>query len=181
MASAPSRSDPALLAADAQRRQSLHHAEESALPYEAHVVSFDAHEQRTPEYLSAQSQWQDRRPRSEPAGGRPLALFESGAILIYLADKSGLFLPQLSIATVAKPDHEVIRVADEKGAVSQTGSHLAFEPQIQHVVQEANRRPCEGSPTAFRRASVGCPRFSASGCTCSMRNASPARPVMATG
>jgi GSH-dependent disulfide-bond oxidoreductase len=69
--------------------------EETALPYEAHRVNFDANEQKTPEYLSL-------NPNGKiPAildpngpGGRPLALFESGAILIYLADKSGLFLPQ---------------------------------------------------------------------------------------
>jgi GSH-dependent disulfide-bond oxidoreductase len=69
--------------------------EEAALPYEAHLVSFDAGEQRTSEYLSL-------NPNGKiPAildpngpGGRPLALFESGAILIYLADKSGLCLPQ---------------------------------------------------------------------------------------
>ncbi len=68
--------------------------EEAELPYEAHRVSFDANEQKTPEYLSL-------NPNGKiPAildpngpGGRPLALFESGAILIYLAEKSGLFLP----------------------------------------------------------------------------------------
>jgi GST-like protein len=69
--------------------------EETGLPYEPHLVRFDAHEQRSPEFLSL-------NPYGKiPAildpngpGGKPLPLFESGAILIYLADKAGQFLPQ---------------------------------------------------------------------------------------
>ena len=69
--------------------------EETGLPYEPHLVSFETHDQMTPEFLSL-------NPNNKiPAildpngpGGKPLALFESGAILIYLAEKTGLFLPQ---------------------------------------------------------------------------------------
>jgi GSH-dependent disulfide-bond oxidoreductase len=69
--------------------------EETGLPYEPHLVSFDSNDQMSPEFLSL-------NPNNKiPAildpngpGGRPLALFESGAILIYLAEKSGRFLPQ---------------------------------------------------------------------------------------
>ncbi|HUA23306.1 MAG TPA: glutathione S-transferase N-terminal domain-containing protein [Steroidobacteraceae bacterium] len=69
--------------------------EETGLPYEPHRVSFDAHEQMSPEFLSL-------NPNNKiPAiidpngpGGRPLPLFESGAILIYLADKTGQLLPR---------------------------------------------------------------------------------------
>src|SRR5262245_3028375 len=46
------------------------------------------------------------------------------------------FQNALSITTVAKSDHEIIRVTDEEGTVSQTRFHIAFDPQIQHVVQE---------------------------------------------
>jgi GST-like protein len=68
--------------------------EETGLPYEAHKVAFDSNDQMSPEFLSL-------NPNNKiPAiidpngpGGKPLALFESGAILIYLADKSGQFLP----------------------------------------------------------------------------------------
>ena len=67
--------------------------EESGLPYEPHLVRFDSNDQMSPEFLSL-------NPNNKiPAildpngpGGEPLALFESGAILIYLADKSGRFL-----------------------------------------------------------------------------------------
>jgi len=69
--------------------------EEIGLPYEAHLVSFEREEQFSPAFLSL-------NPNNKiPAildphgpGGQPLALFESGAILLYLAEKSGRFLPQ---------------------------------------------------------------------------------------
>jgi GST-like protein len=68
--------------------------EETGLPYEPHLVSFDANEQKSPEFLSLNPN--GKIPAvidPQGPGGRPLALFESGAILIYLADKSGLFMP----------------------------------------------------------------------------------------
>jgi GST-like protein len=68
--------------------------EETGLPYEPHLVRFEANDQSSPEFLSL-------NPYGKiPAiidpngpGAKPLPLFESGAILIYLADKSGQFLP----------------------------------------------------------------------------------------
>ena len=52
MARRTSRPYPALLAADAEWREGLHHARGDRLPYEPHLVSFDANDQLTPEYLS---------------------------------------------------------------------------------------------------------------------------------
>jgi GST-like protein len=68
--------------------------EETGLPYEPHLVSFDTHDQLSPEFLSL-------NPNNKiPAildpngpGGKPLPLFESGAILVYLADKTGQLMP----------------------------------------------------------------------------------------
>ncbi|MBC2768984.1 glutathione S-transferase N-terminal domain-containing protein [Pusillimonas minor] len=68
--------------------------EETGLPYEAHLVSFQTNDQLTPEFVSL-------NPNNKiPAiidpngpGGKPLPLFESGAILVYLAEKTGKFLP----------------------------------------------------------------------------------------
>ncbi|WP_443113811.1 glutathione S-transferase N-terminal domain-containing protein [Herbaspirillum seropedicae] len=68
--------------------------EETGLPYEAHLVSFETNDQMSPEFLSL-------NPNNKiPAiidpngpGGQPLPLFESGAILLYLAEKTGQFLP----------------------------------------------------------------------------------------
>ena len=68
--------------------------EETGLPYEAHLVRFDRKEQLTPEFLSLNPN--NKIPAIlDPAGpgGRPLALFESGAILLYLAEKTGQLLP----------------------------------------------------------------------------------------
>jgi len=68
--------------------------EETGLPYEPHRVSFDQREQHSPEFLSLSPN--NKIPAIlDPIGpgGQPLALFESGAILIYLADKSGRFMP----------------------------------------------------------------------------------------
>src|SRR5271165_5490200 len=69
--------------------------EEIGLPYEVHLVDFNKDDQKTPEFLSLNPN--GKIPAildPNGAGGKPLPLFESGAILIYLADKSGLFLPQ---------------------------------------------------------------------------------------
>lgn len=67
--------------------------EETGLPYEAHLVSFERNEQLSPEFLSLNPN--NKIPAIlDPNGpdGQPLALFESGAILIYLAEKTGQLL-----------------------------------------------------------------------------------------
>lgn len=69
--------------------------EETGLPYEPHLVRFDTDDQMSPEFLSLNPN--NKIPAIlDPAGpgGKPLGLFESGAILLYLADKSGQFIPQ---------------------------------------------------------------------------------------
>ncbi|MGY6270566.1 glutathione S-transferase N-terminal domain-containing protein [Achromobacter denitrificans] len=68
--------------------------EETGLPYEAHRVGFDSRDQFTPEFLSLSPN--NKIPAIlDPNGpdGKPLGLFESGAILIYLAGKAGQFIP----------------------------------------------------------------------------------------
>ena len=69
--------------------------EETGLPYEPHLVRFDSNDQLTPEFLSL-------NPNNKiPAiidpngpGGQPLPLFESGAILVYIAGKTGQLMPR---------------------------------------------------------------------------------------
>ena len=68
--------------------------EETGLPYEAHRVSFDTQDQLSPEFLSLNPN--NKIPAildPQGPGGQPLALFESGAILVYLADKTGQLMP----------------------------------------------------------------------------------------
>jgi GSH-dependent disulfide-bond oxidoreductase len=69
--------------------------EETGLPYEPHLVSFETHDQMTPEFISLNPN--NKIPAIiDPNGpeGKPLALFESGAILIYLAEKTGQLMPK---------------------------------------------------------------------------------------
>lgn len=68
--------------------------EETGLPYEAHTVSFETNDQLTPEFLSLNPN--NKIPAiidPDGPGGQPLSLFESGAILLYLAEKTGMLLP----------------------------------------------------------------------------------------
>ncbi len=68
--------------------------EELGLPYEAHRVSFDSNQQKSAEFLSLNPN--GKIPAildPDGPGGKPLGLFESGAILWYLAEKTGRFLP----------------------------------------------------------------------------------------
>ena len=68
--------------------------EETGLPYEVHLVDFAKNDQTTPEFLSLSPN--NKIPAildPNGPGGQPLQLFESGAILVYLADKSGQFMP----------------------------------------------------------------------------------------
>ncbi len=67
--------------------------EETGLPYEAHRVTLSDADVRSPEFLSLNPN--NKIPAIiDPNGpdGQPIGLFESGAILLYLAEKSGKFL-----------------------------------------------------------------------------------------
>ena len=69
--------------------------EECGLPYRVHTVNIGTGEQFKPEFLAINPN--NRIPAIvDPQGpdGKPLPLFESGAILIYLAEKTGRFYPQ---------------------------------------------------------------------------------------
>lgn len=69
--------------------------EETGLAYDAHLVDFGANDQMSPAFLSLNPN--NKIPAiidPDGPGGRPLPLFESGAILIYLAEKTGQLLPQ---------------------------------------------------------------------------------------
>jgi GST-like protein len=69
--------------------------EETGLPYEAHAVNILKNETWTPEFLSLNPN--GKIPAiidPDGPGGEPLCLFESGAILLYIADKTGHLLPR---------------------------------------------------------------------------------------
>lgn len=69
--------------------------EECGLPYRAHAVNIGAGDQFKPEFLKISPN--NKIPAlvdSDGPDGRPISLFESGAILVYLAGKTGKFLPE---------------------------------------------------------------------------------------
>jgi GST-like protein len=69
--------------------------EETGLPYEPHLVDFSTQDQMSPEFLSLNPS--NKIPAildPDGPGGKPLPLFESGAILLYLADKTGQLMPK---------------------------------------------------------------------------------------
>jgi GST-like protein len=69
--------------------------EECALPYTVHAVDIGAGDQFEPDFLAISPN--NKIPAitdSDGPGGKPISLFESGAILLYLAGKTGRFLPE---------------------------------------------------------------------------------------
>jgi GST-like protein len=69
--------------------------EELGLPYEPHLVSFGSNDQKSREFVSLNPN--GRIPAIiDPNGpdGKPIGLFESGAILVYLAEKTGKLMPR---------------------------------------------------------------------------------------
>jgi GST-like protein len=69
--------------------------EEIGVPYEVHPVNLRQNDQMKPEYLAINPN--NKIPAiidTDGPGGKPFKLFESGAILMYLAEKSGILCPQ---------------------------------------------------------------------------------------
>ena len=97
--------------------------EETGLAYEPHRIDIMANESHDPAFLALNPN--GKIPAIyDPAGpsGQPLALFESGAILIYLADKSGSFLP-----ADPNPRYETIQwVIWQMGGVGPMFGQLGF-------------------------------------------------------
>ena len=68
--------------------------EETGLPYEPHTINIGQNETWTPEFLSLNPN--GKIPAiidPDGPGGKPMGLFESGAILVYMAEKAGMFVP----------------------------------------------------------------------------------------
>ena len=76
--------------------------EEMGLAYDVHVVDITKGEQNDPAFLKISPN--NKIPAivdPDGPGGRPISVFESGAILLYLAEKTGQFLPKEASARVA--------------------------------------------------------------------------------
>jgi GST-like protein len=69
--------------------------EECALPYRTHPINIGKNEQFAPDYVAINPNGKiPALVDSDGPGGRPITIFESGAILIYLAEKTGRFMPK---------------------------------------------------------------------------------------
>jgi len=124
--------------------------EEIGLPYEPHRIPFGEDGTRSPEYLSL-------NPAGKiPAiidphgpGGRPLSLFESGAILLYLADKSGQLLPVDPIRRWEAIQWLFWQMAFVGPMFGQIGYFYRFDGKaiedprpLEHYVEESKRLLC---------------------------------------
>ena len=97
--------------------------EETGLPYEPHLVDIMANESHLPEFLALNPN--GKIPAiidPDGPGGKPLALFESGAILLYLADKTGRFIP----ADAASRWHTIQWVFFQMAAIGPMFGQLGF-------------------------------------------------------
>ncbi len=121
--------------------------EEIGLPYEPHLVDFDNNDQKTPELLSL-------NPNGKiPAiidphgpGGKPLGLFESGAILQYLGEKTGKLLPADAARryeTIQWVYFQMAFVGPMFGQVGYfhkfAGREIADKRPLEHYVAESSR------------------------------------------
>ena len=125
--------------------------EETGLPYEPHYVSFDKQDQKTPEFLSL-NPYGKIPSLIDPNGpdGEPLPLFESGAILIYLADKSGKFLARSGSARYETFQWLMFQVGNlgpmfgQIGFFASTGTHrnCVVAVKLANFIQDCFNRQC---------------------------------------
>lgn len=113
--------------------------EETGLPYEAHRVSFADNDQLSPEFLSLNPN--NKIPAildPQGPGGTPIALFESGAILIYLAEKTGKLMPQ----DAARRYHTLQWVMFQMGGIGPMFGQVGFFNKFAGKTYE-DKRPLE--------------------------------------
>ncbi len=102
--------------------------EETALPYEPHRVSFETNDQMSPEFLSLNPN--NKIPAiidPDGPGGKPLALFESGAILLYLSEKCAALGRETFMPADAAARYETIQwLMFQVGGVGPMFGQLGF-------------------------------------------------------
>src|SRR5450830_1816396 len=97
--------------------------EETGLAYEPHLVNFASNDQLSPAFISLNPN--NKIPAiidPDGPGGKPLALFESGAIMLYLADKTGQLIP----ADPAARYHAIQWLMFQMGGIGPMFGQLGF-------------------------------------------------------
>jgi len=118
--------------------------EELGLPYNLKWVNLTRGEQKAPAYLAINPN--NKIPAivdHEGPDGTPLAVFESGAVLLYLADKVGKLIPQTPVGRYVALEWMFFN-AGSAPAFGQLGYHLLFAPEkdpkaIQRFTEETQR------------------------------------------
>ena len=101
--------------------------EEMGLPYEPHLVDFGKDDQKTPEFLSLNPN--GKIPAIiDPDGpdGKPIGLFGSGAILLYLAEKTGKLLPADPVLAGVAPRRPIRRSTSASARARRRSSLVCF-------------------------------------------------------
>jgi len=120
--------------------------EECGLPYTLYPVNIGRGEQFGPEFLALSPN--NRMPaivdHDPPGGGAPIALFESGAILIYLAEKTGRFLPADLRGRHATLQWLMWQMGGLGPMAGQNGHFLLYAPEripyaLERYAKEVNR------------------------------------------
>lgn len=120
--------------------------EELALPYTLKPVNIGRGEQFAPEFLAISPN--NRMPaivdHDPPGGGEPVAVFESGACLIYLAEKTGRFLPTTLRERKAVLEWLMWQVGGLGPMAGQNGHFRLYAPEplpyaIERYANEVNR------------------------------------------
>lgn len=121
--------------------------EETGLPYEAHFIRFESKDQYSAEFRSL-NPYSKIPAIIDPQGPdrEPLPLFESGAILLYLAEKSGRFLPMDAARRYETIQWLMFQVGGVGPMFGQVGYFYKFEGRnyedkrpLEHYVDETRR------------------------------------------
>ncbi|WP_250472546.1 glutathione binding-like protein [Caballeronia sp. GAFFF1] len=119
--------------------------EETGLEYRAHPVDIGAGDQFTPDFLAISPN--NKIPAiidNDGPEGKPFALFESGAILVYLAEKTGKFLPADAIGRYTTIQWLMFQMGGVGPMLGQTHHFRNYAPEkidyaINRYTNEARR------------------------------------------
>ena len=113
--------------------------EETGLDYEIHPVNLDEGEHKKPDYLAINPNGKIPAiiDRNGP-GGNEVTVFESGAILLYLAEKSGRFLPEDPAERWRATSWLMFQMAGLGPSLAQAGYYLNRAPEpVPHAVERS--------------------------------------------
>lgn len=116
--------------------------EEAGLPYTVHPVDIGAGDQFKPEFLafSPNNKMPAIIDRAPADGGAPISVFESGAILQYLAAKTGRFLPADPRARIEASEWLFWQVAGLGPMTGQYGHFHVYAPEDIAYAKDRYRR-----------------------------------------